>query len=173
MDVAILRLIHIAAGGFWFGGLYTFFLLIQPTAMAIGPDGQRFTYHFLHHRRFGVILLSSAITTVVAGILLLWLTSDGFNPDVLFDPSRIGFTIGGVAGILSLGLGGMYVFPRTLIVERTLGAAFAAGRPPSDEERATLMRAGGEGRRAGVWVLVGVGIAVFCMATARYWGLVL
>ena len=169
MDIAILRLIHIGAGAFWVGALYTFFLFVQPTAMAIGPEGQKFTYHFIHHKRFSLILLASAITTVVAGIVLLWITTDGFEASLLLDASRLGFTIGGVAGILALGLGGLYVFPRTRVVERTLGAALGAGRPPTDEERATLMRVGGESRAAGKWVLVGVGIAVLCMATARYW----
>ncbi|MEO8246420.1 MAG: hypothetical protein ABI622_04790 [Chloroflexota bacterium] len=169
MDLAILRLIHIVAGAFWFGALYTFFLFVQPTAMAIGPEGQKFTYHLLHHKRFSLILLASAITTVLAGIVLLWITTEGFDGYLLFDMSRLGFTVGGVLGILALGLGALYVFPRTRIVERTLGAALGAGRPPTDEERATLMRAGGESRVAGKWVLVGVGLAVLCMATARYW----
>ncbi len=170
MDVAILRLIHIAAGVFWGGALYAFFLFVQPTAMAVGPAGQQFTHHFLHVRRFSAVLLGAATTTVVAGIILLWLTSSGFEAELLFDISRLGFTIGGVAGIVALGIGGSYVYPRTVIVERTLDAVISAGRAPTDAERATLMRAGGEARRAGVWVLVAVGIAVVCMATARYWG---
>ena len=173
MDIAILRLIHIGAGAFWVGALYTFFLFVQPTAMAIGPDGQKFTYHFIHHKRFSVILLAAAITTVLAGIVLLWITTAGFDGALLFDASRLGFTVGGVLGILALGLGALYVFPRTRVVERILGAAFAAGRPPTDEERATLMRVGGESRAAGKWVLVGVGLAVLCMATARQWGALL
>ena len=169
MDIAILRLIHIGAGVFWVGALFTFFLFVQPTAMAIGPEGQKFTYHLLHHKRFSVILLGSAITTVLAGLTLLWITTDGFDVSLLFGPARLGFTIGGAAAILSLGVGGLYVFPRTRTVERTLGAAMSAGRPPTDEERATLMRVGGESRAAGKWVLVGVGFAVLCMATASYW----
>lgn len=173
MDIAILRLIHILAGVFWVGALYAFFLFVQPTAIAIGPGGQPFMYHLLHAKRFSVILLSAAITTVLAGLLLLWITTDGFRADALFGASRLGFTVGGVAAILSLGIGGGYVFPRTRIVERTLGAVIEAGRPPTDEERATLMRVGAESRRAGVWVLVGVGIAVACMATARYWSVFL
>ena len=173
MDILILRLVHVVAGAFWVGALYTFFLLVQPTAMAIGPGGQPFMYHLLHAKRFSVILLASAITTVLAGIWLLWITSNGLELRILFDPSRVGYTIGGVAAILSLAVGGGYVFPRTLIVERTLGGAIEAGRPPTDEERATLMRVGAESRRAGTWVVVGVGIAVVCMATARYWSVFL
>ena len=173
MDIAILRLIHIVAGAFWVGALYTFSLFVQPTAMAVGPDGQRFIYHLVHARRFSVILLASAITTVLAGIVLLWITSNGLEARLLFDPSRVGYTVGGVAAILSLAVGGGYIFPRTRIVERTLGAAIGAGRPPDDEERATLMRVGAESRRAGTWVVIGVGIAIACMATARYWSLFL
>lgn len=173
MDVAILRLIHIGAGAFWVGGVYAFFLFVQPTGMALGPDGQRFTYHLIHDRRFAVVLLAAAITTVLAGILLLWITSNGLRTDVLFGESRLGYTVGGIAGILTLAVGGLYVFPRTQVVERTMGAFLDAGRPPSDEERQTLMRVGGESKRAGRWVLIGLAIAVFCMATASYWSLVL
>lgn len=173
MDIAILRLIHVAAGVFWVGALYAFFLFVQPTAVALGPAGQPFMYHFIHAKRFAMILLASAITTVLAGLVLLWITTDGFRADLLFGASRLGFTVGGVAAILSLAVGGGYIFPRTRIVERTLGAAIGAGRPPDDEERATLMRVGAESRRAGTWVVIGVGIAIACMATARYWSLFL
>ena len=172
MDLIILRLIHIGAGVFWVGAFYAFFLFVQPAAMSVGPAGQQFMYGLLH-RRFSLILLASAITTVLAGIWLLWLTTDGFRLELLWDMSRLGFTIGGIAAILTLGLGASYVYPRTVLVERVLGASIAAGRPPTDEERAQLMKAGGESRAAGRWVVAGLAIAVFCMATARYWGVFL
>ena len=44
-----------------------------------------------------VILLAAAITTVLAGIWLLWLTTDGLRLDLAFDLSRLGYTIGGIA----------------------------------------------------------------------------
>lgn len=172
MDLVILRLIHIGTAVFWVGAFYAFFFFVQPTAMAIGPEGQKFMYGLLHHRRFSVILLAVATTTVLAGISLLWLTTDGFRLELLWDMSRLGFTIGGIAAILTLGLGASYVFPRTVLVERVLGASIAAGRPPTDEERAQLMKAGGEARAAGRWVVAGLAIAVLCMATARYWGVI-
>jgi uncharacterized membrane protein len=173
MDLAILRLIHIGAGVFWVGAFYTFFLFVQPTAMSVGPAGQQFMYGLLHHRRFSVILLAAAITTVLAGIWLLWLTTDGLRLELLFDNSRLGFTIGGTAAILTLGVGVSYVFPRTRIIERVLGGFIGEGRPPSDDERAQLMTVGSEARAAGRWVVAGLAIAVLCMATARYWGVFL
>ncbi|MDQ2673542.1 MAG: hypothetical protein M3Y40_02705 [Chloroflexota bacterium] len=173
MDVLVLRLIHIGAGAFWVGAVFTFFLFVQPAAMAIGPDGAKFTYQLIHHRKLSGVILAAAVVTVLAGIWLLVITSNGLNPDVLFDESRLGYTVGGVAAILTLGIGGLYVFPRTRIVERTIGGILAERRPPTPEEQATLGRVGGESRRAGWVVLAGLTIAVAAMATARLWGLIL
>ena len=36
MDVLVLRLIHIGAGAFWVGAVFTFFLFVQPAAIARG-----------------------------------------------------------------------------------------------------------------------------------------
>ena len=173
MDVLVLRLIHIGAGVFWVGAVFTFFLFVQPAAIAVGPEAAKFNYRLLHHQRFPVVLLSSAIVTVLAGIWLLGITSNGFDLDLLFSPSRLGFTVGGVAAILTLGVGGLYVFPRTMTVERTLGRFLGEGRPPTPDEGATIAKVGGEARRAGWIVLVGLTIAVVAMATARYWSVVI
>ena len=173
MDILVLRLIHIGAGAFWVGSVFTFFLFVQPAAMAVGPDATRFTYQLLHHGRFSLAVLGAAAVTVTAGILLLAITSNGFDPDVLFDTSRLGFTVGGTVAILTFAVGALYVFPRTRTVERTLGTLLAEGRPPTPDEQQLLARTSGEARRAGWVVIVGLAIAVLSMATARYWGLVL
>jgi uncharacterized membrane protein len=173
MDVVLLRVIHIGSGMFWVGGVFSFFLFVQPAAVALGAGGAPFTFQLLHHRRFGVALLSAAIVTVLAGIWLLVITSGGLNPNVLFSTPRLGFTVGGVAAILTLGVGGLYVFPRTLIVERTTGRVLAEQRPPTPDEQAALARAGRQTRAAGWIVMAGLAIAVLCMETASYWVLFL
>jgi uncharacterized membrane protein len=173
MDVVILRVIHIGSGMFWVGGIFTFFLFVQPAVVAVGPDATRFTFQLLHHRRFGVVILGAAITTVIAGIWLLVITSNGLNPNVLFSTSRLGFTVGGVVAIVTLAVGGLYVFPRTRIVERTIGQMLAEQRPPMPDEQAALARAGRESRAAGWVVMFGLAVAVICMETATYWSLFL
>jgi hypothetical protein len=65
------------------------------------------------------------------------------------------------------------VFPRTRIVERTLGGVIGEARPPTPDEQQTLARASRESRRAGWFVLVGLAIATVTMATARYWSIAL
>jgi uncharacterized membrane protein len=172
MDILVLRLIHIGAGAFWVGAVFTFFLFVQPTAVALGPEGQKFTYNLLHHRRLPAVILSSAAVTVLAGILLLVITSNGFDPDLLFGVSRVGYTVGGVVAILTFAVGALYVFPRTSVVEQTIGRLLTEGRPPTPDEQQTLARVARESRAAGWIVLAGLVIATVAMATARYWGVV-
>jgi len=173
MDILVLRLIHIVAGAFWVGAVFTNFIFIQPAAAAAGPAAAGFSYQLLHHRRFATALIGSGALTVLAGILLLLITSNGLDPAVLFAPSRLGYTVGGVLAILAFGIGSLYVFPRARIVERTLGAVLAETRPPTPEEQALLARTGAESRRAGWLVLIGIGLAVIAMATASLWSLVI
>ena len=173
MDVLILRMIHIAAGAFWVGAVFTFFLFVQPAAMAVGPGATPFTYQLLHHRRLPIVIIGSAAVTVLAGIWLLVIVSSGLDPELLFDEARLGYTVGGIVAILTFAIGALYVYPRTRTVERTLGILIAEGRPPTPDEQATLARVGGEARRAGWLVLVGLAVAVIAMATARLWGLFL
>jgi threonine/homoserine/homoserine lactone efflux protein len=78
-----------------------------------------------------------------------------------------------VAAILTLGIGALYVFPRTKTVERTIGRLLAESRPPTPDEQQLLARTAGEARRAGWLVIIGLVIAVASMATARLWGLFL
>lgn len=173
MDVLVLRLIHIGFGVFWVGSVFTFFLFVQPAAMAAGPDATKFTYQLLHHRRFSFVILVTAATTVLAGIWLLVITSNGLDPELLFSVSRLGYTVGGVAAILTFGIGALYLFPRTTTVERTLGRLLDEGRPPTPDEQQTLARVGRENQRAGWVVLAGLVVAVVSMATASLWGLLL
>lgn len=173
MDVVILRLIHIGVGAFWVGAVFTNVLFLQPTAAALGPDGGRFSFHLARHRRFSKAILLSAATTIIAGIWLLWITSSGLDPDRLLDTSRLGFTVGGIAAILTFAVGSLYIYPRTERVVRIMSSAMGESRGPSPEEQAQLGRLRGELLGAGWVTVVGLGIATAAMATARYWGVVL
>lgn len=172
MDILILRLVHIGVGAFWVGAVFTNVLFLQPTAMALGPDAAKFQFHLLKQRRFSTAILLSGATTVTAGVLLLWITSNGFDPDLLFGPSRLGFTVGGVMAILTFAFGSTYIYPRTERVGRIMGGIMAEGRPPTPEEGQQLGRIRGDLLRAGWITVVGLGSATAAMATARYWSVV-
>ena len=173
MDVLILRLIHIVAGAFWVGAVFSTVLFLQPTAAAVGPSAGPFQVHLVRSRRFPDVIILSAIVTVLAGIWLLWITTNGLDWSLALDESRLGFTIGGIAGILTLAFGGSYVYPRTKRVANVVAGIMAAARPPTAEEQAQLGALRTQLTTAGWWVIAGLAIAVICMATARYWSLVL
>jgi hypothetical protein len=170
MDVLILRLIHIGAGAFWVGAVFTLFLFVQPTAMALGPEGQRFSVQLTRNARLPTIILGSAVVAVAAGIILLWRMTNGLDLDVIGRHPALGFTVGGVAAILTLALGGLYVYPRTMRLVGIASSLMAQGRPPDADEMRTLGQLRDQTRAAGWWVLAGLTIAVVAMATARYWG---
>jgi len=110
---------------------------------------------------------------VVAGIALLWLTSSGLDPALLFDMSRLGFTVGGIVAILTFAVGSLYVYPRTERVVRIMGTAMAESRGPLPDEQAQLGRLRRELLTAGWVTVAGLALAVAAMATGRYWGVVL
>ena len=171
MDVLILRLIHIGAGAFWVGAVFTTVLFLQPTAMAIGPAAGPFQAHLVRNRRFALVVIVSAALTVGAGIWLLWITTNGLDPDIALAPSRIGFTIGGVVAILTFAFGASYVYPRTVRVAGIVAGILAEGRPPTSDEQSQLATARAQLTSAGWVVLAGLAVAVIAMATARYWPL--
>jgi hypothetical protein len=173
MDVLILRLIHITAGAFWVGAVFTTVLFIQPTAMALGPAAAPFQAHLIRDRRFALAVLTSAAVTVAAGIWLLWITTDGLDVAIALEPAHLGFTVGGGVAILTFVLGASYVYPRTVRLARIVAGFLAEGRPPSPEEQAQLATMRGQLVRVGWLVLAGLAIATVAMATARYWPLVL
>ena len=171
MDVLILRLIHIGVGAFWVGAVFTNVLFLQPTAAALGPEGGRFSFHLARHRRFSKAILLSAATTIVAGIWLLWISTNGLDVDRLLDISRLGFTVGGLTAILTFAVGSLYIYPRTERVVRIMSRAMEESRAPQPEEQAQLGRLRNELLRGGWATVVGLGIATAAMATARYWAL--
>ena len=173
MDILILRLIHILAGVFWVGAVFTNAFFLQPTAEALGPEAGRFQLRLMGAARFPAAILSSGGVTIAAGITLLWLTTNGFDPELLFGESRVGFTFGGTVAILTFGVGSLYVYPRIKRISGVMGRLMAEGRPPNADEQAQIGTIREQLHVAGWITVIGLATAVAAMATARYWGVVL
>lgn len=173
MDVLILRLIHILAGAFWVGAVFTNAFFLQPTAETLGPEAGRFQLRLMGAARFPAAILSAAGVTIAAGIALLWLTTNGFDPELLFGESRVGFTFGGTVAILTFGVGSLYVYPRIKRISGVMGRLMAEGRPPNADEQAEIATIREQLRVSGWVTVIGLVTAVASMATARYWGVLL
>jgi uncharacterized membrane protein len=173
MDWIVLRLVHVLGGAFWFGAVLTNFVFVQPAVLGLGPEGQRVMVHVLRDRRFVDAVLGAAVLTAIAGGVLFWRDTNGLDPTLAFGASGLGFTIGGVAGVLAVLLFMFVGYPNTrrlIAVGRQLEAE---GRPPTADEQALLARSQAALRPIGIAVPVLLTIAAAAMATARYWGMVL
>jgi uncharacterized membrane protein len=164
----ILRVIHIAAGTFWVGAAFVLFLFIQPSVRDLGPEGQRFGGHLATRRKLPLLIMVSGIVTVLAGALLYWRASGGFDGDWIGSGPGIGFTVGALAAIATLVLGLSMTKPA---VDRigALGQEIAgSGGRPTPEQAAEMQRLQARTVTLGKVSMVLLAIAVVAMATARY-----
>ncbi|MFQ5945958.1 MAG: hypothetical protein ACE5NC_06855 [Anaerolineae bacterium] len=166
--VILLRIVHIFSGVFWVGAVAFMVFFIQPTAVALGPDAQKFMQHLIFRRRLTDVVLTTAFLNVIAGILLYWEASAGLRLDWITTGAGIGFTGGALAAFAALGVGFFVTRPAVLRMG-ALGAEIqAAGQPPTSEQEAELHEIQDRSAKAGRWTLTLVGIALLFMATARY-----
>jgi uncharacterized membrane protein len=164
----ILRVIHIAAGIFWVGAVFVLFLFIQPSVRELGPEGQRFMGHLTVKRKLTVVVVLAATFNIVAGILLYWRASGGFDVDWITSGPGIAFTVGGLSAILTLALGLSITKPA---VDRmgALGQEIAAtGGRPTPSQASEMQRLQARAVLIGRVSMVLLTIAVVTMATARF-----
>src|SRR6185436_9212815 len=75
----VLRLLHIGCGIFWSGTAIYLAFFNEPAVRALGADGTKFMQQLVRTNRFPVMILLSALITVVAGALLIWKLSGGLQ----------------------------------------------------------------------------------------------
>lgn len=166
--VIILRVIHISAGIFWVGAAFVLFLFVQPSVKDLGPEGQRFMGHLVTRKRLPMAITLSGGVTVLAGLLLYWRDSGGLGVDWITSGPGIGFTVGGLAAIVTLALGLSITKPA---VDRigALGQEIAGGGgPPTPEQAAEMQRLQSRTVAVGRLSMVLLAIAVVAMAISRF-----
>ena len=168
-DVIALRLAHVVAGVAWVGGAFVMILLVTRTARRRGDDGEAFMTSLLTDGKAARYFELAAFTTVAAGALLYWRASAGLQLGWITSPSGIGFTIGAIAAVVSLAWGATLVGPsgkRAAQIQADVAAAGGATTLAQATELDAIRR------RLNTFAMVDLillGVAVVCMATARYW----
>ncbi len=166
----LLRVLHIGSGIFWVGSAFAFFFFFQPSARALGPEGEgAFMANLTRARRFPTIILIATIITIVAG-LLLYLRNAGGLQLWLGSATGVGFTIGAAAALVSFAFGPLAILPNISKLDAIGATLEAAHRGPTPEEGATIAALQAKLQRAFQLDLVFLAIAVFFMATSRYLG---
>jgi uncharacterized membrane protein len=166
----VFRLLHISAGVAWAGSVFLFVVLIQPSAAAIGPASGPFMMELLGRRKLVAWLLSLGGVTVVAGLYLYWRDANGLDGLGAFVDTRYGLvlTIGAVSAIVAYLIGWFGTRPAARRLLDLAGQAASSGGPTPAVAQEIAQIQGRLKMLARVG-LVFIALAVFAMASARYW----
>jgi len=165
--VIVLRTLHIIAGVFWVGAALMLTFFISPTVGATQEAGQGFMRHFMGKTKFNLAMWTSAITTVVAGVILYWIDSNGFSSAWTHSGPGIGFAIAALFAFLGL-IVGIFQNKNSNALARLGGQVQAQGAPPSPEQAVRLQSLGKSLAVGGVLNATFLILATIGMAIARY-----
>jgi uncharacterized membrane protein len=167
----VLRTFHILGGALWFGSAFLFTGFFGPAAAELGPAAGPVMSNVVNKRRIATVIAFLAITTVIAG-WALWLKNALAYPSIgdwLTSPFGLVLTIGGVIATFA-GYYGITGIGNNVERAVKLGDEIAAsGQPPTPEQGARLAHLGAEIEKHSKVDIVLLFVAVFAMATARYW----
>jgi uncharacterized membrane protein len=163
-----LRIVHIGSAMSWFGGALIGSFFLEPTARALGDNGQAFWEHLMRTRRMEIFYPIVAALTVLSGATLYWRDSGGLEWTWVSSPPGLAYTIGGLAAIMALVTGIILIGPSTgeqAAVQAELAASAGA---PTEQQRLRLARAEGRIRLATRLNLGLILLAALMMAVGRY-----
>ena len=165
----LLRIVHIFAGTLWIGAAISYLFFFKPSVKAIGPAGSQFMQNLAERRKYPLFMVSASLLTVLAGGILYWFSSNGFNAAWIASGPGIGFTIGSLAALVAFLVGNFGIGP-TAAKMGALGQQIgASGGSPTPEQIGALQALDKKLSRAETIDFVMLVIAMLTMATARYW----
>jgi uncharacterized membrane protein len=164
----VLRMIHILGGVFWAGASLLMAFFVEPTVRTSGDDGRRFMQRFAAQSGLTTWMLIASTATVLAGLWLLWIVSDGLQLAFLSTGRGLGLTLGALAAVVGYGVG-YFMQNRPIRRMVALGGQIAAsGAPPTPAQGAEIQQLTVTVRRGGHITTGLLVVAILLMATARY-----
>lgn len=167
----VLRTFHIVGGALWFGSAFLFAGYLGPSVAEVGPAAGPVMHALIKKRRFAKVIAGLAITTVIAG-WALWLknaVSYASIGDWLSSPFGLVLTIGGVLATAAAYFGITGIGNNVEKMVEIGDEVAVSGGPPTPEQGARIAHLGAEIQKHSRIDLVLLFLAVFAMATARYW----
>jgi len=166
--IIILRFLHIVSGIFWVGAALMLTFFVSPAARATEESGQKFLSHLMQKTPFNSIIISTSLLSVLAGMALYWIDSDGFRSAWMHSGPGLGFGLGGLAGLIGLYFG--FQLNRRSNRMAQLGREIQGqGAPPTQDQLKTLQQLQSQLKTGGVLNAVFLLLASILMATARFW----
>jgi uncharacterized membrane protein len=164
----LLRLVHVGSGILWVGGSVVFFLFVEPTASELGPDAEKFMQRMIVKRRLPIYFLVLSSLTVIAGLVLYWMDSDGLRAVWIGTSLGLALTVGGIAALIAFVGGNALIKPNIDRIAAIAASIKAGGGPPSQAQLGELQAVQRRLRTIGLVDTVLLAVAVVAMVSARY-----
>jgi len=159
-----LRIFHIGAGVFWVGSTLLLAFVITPALKETGESGQKFVDYLIKNKRFGTESAGAGVMAGIAGILLYWHDSQGLTSAWLHSSAGIGFGTGAGLALIAFIFG--------VLTDRKLKAMLQLREQiqdmPSDEQMSQLQVLGKQQSTYLYICAAALSLALWVMATARY-----
>jgi hypothetical protein len=163
--IALLRAIHILAGGLWVGAAVLNAAYLIPAVMAAGPAGGQVMRVMVQVRRLPVFMNSVMGVSLLSGIWLYWQDSGGFSVVWIGSITGIAFTLGALLAFATAAVGHIVTVPTVRKIGQLGAAMVGAASPDQAAEMAALQRRVLAAARLSAVLVVGATIA---MAMARF-----
>ncbi len=167
VELVVLRLVHVLGGIAWVGFGAFSFLFLTPALGAAGPAAGP-VMAALQQRKLFTVLPLLALATMLSGLRLMMITSDGFSAAYFASRSGSTYTAGAVAAVVGFLIALLVSRPSMVRVGALLGARPTAAPDEQrriDGEVALLRRRGGVSGQVATLLLLASAAA---MAVARY-----
>jgi uncharacterized membrane protein len=165
----LLRLVHVVAGILWGGAAVYYLFFIKPSVKAIGAVGPQFMENLVERRKMPIFMIGTSLLTVLAGGILYWFSSGGFNAAWIASGPGIGFTIGSLTSLVAFVFGTFGIGPTSMQMGVLGGQIAASGKGPTPEQLAQMQALDKRLNVAETVDFIMLVVAMLTMATARYW----
>lgn len=166
--IILLRLIHIFSGVSWAGATFFTVSTLIPSAREAGPDVGRFFGRMAGSKRMLSFMVGSNTLTVLSGIALYGILTNGFHLDWLSSGRGLVLTLGALAGLIAWLVGSVVMAPTSRRMSTLIESIGSAGGPPTPEQAAMLQTLREKQAQYGTWLAILLALAVVGMSTAEY-----
>jgi uncharacterized membrane protein len=164
----LLRLIHIFSGVTWAGTTFFMISTLIPSARENGPEAGRFLGRLSGSNRMLLFIGAASTLTVLSGILMYGILTNGFHLDWLSGGRGLVLTIGALAGLAAWLVGILGMAPTGRRIKALIDSMGSAGGPPSAEQAAHLQTLREKQAQYGTWLAILIALAVTGMSIAEY-----
>jgi uncharacterized membrane protein len=163
----ILRLVHILSGVAWAGANIILAQFINPSVKATAPESGKFMQYFAQKSGYPRFAEVTGWLTILAGLGLYWIVSNGFQASWFTTSRGIVLTIGGLLAIITM----VIAYAMQKPAAKRMGAIGqeiqASGGPPTPEQLAELQAQQKKLEKGARWSAILLTLAVAGMALSR------